>query len=99
LGAAGLLLPAGNAAVPVAAGDATVPPPGLLPANRASPVVVLVAVPRGWVSNLIWLNGTAMSRSPRLKYPPIPITTTWTLPLLSKIRSSMLPILSPLLLL
>jgi hypothetical protein len=96
---AGLLEPAGTAAVPAAAGEATVPPPGLVPANRASPVVVPVVLPRGSLTNLIWSNGTATSRSPIPRYPPTPITTAWTLPLLSKISSLMSPILSPLLLL
>ena len=95
----GLLGPAGTAAVPVADGEATVPPPGLVPANRASPVVVPVVLTRGSLTNLIWSNGTATSRSPIPKYPPTPITTAWTLPLLSKISSLMSPILSPLLLL
>lgn len=39
LGAAGLLLSAGTAVVPAAAGEATVPPPGLVPASRARPLL------------------------------------------------------------
>jgi hypothetical protein len=61
---AGLLGAAGAAAVPAAEGEATVPPPGLVPASRASPVVVRVVLARGWFINLIWSNGTAMSRLP-----------------------------------
>jgi hypothetical protein len=60
----GLSGPAGTAAVPAAAGEATVPPPGLVPASRASPVVVPVAMPRGSFTNLIWPSGTAMFRLP-----------------------------------
>ena len=85
----GLLGPAGTAAVPAADGEATVPPPGLVPANRASPVVVPVVLPRGSLTNLIWSNGTATSRSPISRYPPTPITTASTLPLFSKMRSLM----------
>jgi hypothetical protein len=58
-----------------------------------------VALTRGWVSNLIWSNGTAMVRLPIPRYPPTPITTARTSPLLSKISSLMSPILSALLLL
>ena len=87
----GLLEPAGTAAVPVAAGEAIVPPPGLVPASRASPVVVRVVLTRGSLTNLIWSKGTATSRSPIPKYPPTPITTAWSLPLSLKIKSLMSP--------